>query len=84
MNDLERMNEQNFLSGNPSAMVNPNLPPCGRVTNEPFSDLTTQISNEDYILVINKLNEFADSTLNFGESLLRKIEEAGLNDIYFR
>jgi hypothetical protein len=34
--------------------------------------------------VIGKLSEFADSTLNFGESLLKKIEEAGLNDELLR
>ncbi|TNV72844.1 hypothetical protein FGO68_gene8289 [Halteria grandinella] len=76
--DLERMNEMNAQSQ--SATVNPNLPPKQRVINEPFADLGSSISNEDFQLVVSKLNEFADSTLNFGEALLKKIEESGLNE----
>lgn len=60
--------------------MNPNLPPKHRVSNEPFADLGSSISNEDFQLVVSKLNEFADSTLNFGEALLKKIEESGLNE----
>ena len=59
-------------------ILNPHLPPKPRV-NEPFQDISA-ISNEDYLTVVNKLNEFADSTLNFGETLLKKIEESGFND----
>jgi hypothetical protein len=38
------------------------------------------ISNEDYLLLINRLNEFADNTFTFGESILKKMEESGIND----
>lgn len=34
--------------------------------------------------MITKLSEFTDSTLTFGESLLKRIEEAGLNDELLR
>jgi hypothetical protein len=32
------------------------------------------------LILINKLNEFADNTFTFGESILKKMEESGLND----
>lgn len=38
------------------------------------------ISNDDYLILINKLNEFSDNTFTFGESILKKMEESGLND----
>lgn len=44
------------------------------VMNEPFSD-SVSISNEDYLLLVNKLNEFADNTFTFGESILKRMEE---------
>ena len=31
-------------------------------------------------MIVNKLNEFADNTFTFGESILKKMEEAGFND----
>lgn len=31
-------------------------------------------------MIINKLNEFADNTFTFGESILKRMEESGLND----
>ena len=30
------------------------------------------------------MTEFADSTLNFGESLLKKIDDIGLNESFFK
>lgn len=48
------------------------------VINEPYcGEGNGNISNEDYILLINKLNEFADNTYTFGESIFKKIEEVG-------
>jgi hypothetical protein len=76
LSDQEKMNEQNSEQG---LNVSPNLPPKMAVLNEPFFDVNT-ISSEDYYLLINKLNEFADSTFTFGESILKKMEEAGIND----
>jgi len=29
---------------------------------------------------VNKLNEFADNTFTFGESILKRMEEVGIND----
>ncbi len=81
LTDLERMNEANALSTDSQSMlVNPNLPPKKRVPNEPFADIGNSISNEDFQLVVAKLSEFADTTLNFGEALLKKIDEYGLNE----
>jgi hypothetical protein len=31
-------------------------------------------------VIINKLNEFADNTFTFGESILKKMEESGINN----
>jgi hypothetical protein len=56
--------------------LNPNLPPKPVVLNEPYSDYNS-ISNEDYLVLISRLNEFADNTMNLGESLFKKIEEVG-------
>ena len=50
--------------------------------NEPFCE--SSVSNEDYLSVINKLSEFTDSTFTFGESLLKKIEEASIYDELLR
>eukprot|EP00347_Sterkiella_histriomuscorum_P008382 403345311 len=80
--DLEKNNEQIFLQNGqlpPKDQIplNPNLPPKPHVINEPYCDNNNAISNEDYILLINKLNEFADNTYTFGESIFRKIEEVG-------
>ncbi len=41
---------------------------------EPFQD--TSVSNE----LMNRLTEFADSTLSLGETLLKKIDEININD----
>ena len=38
------------------------------------------ISNEDYLVLINRLNEFADNTFTFGESILKRMEESGLKE----
>lgn len=46
---------------------------------EPYGDHTI-ISKEDYLILLNKLNEFADNTFTFGESILKKMEESGLRD----
>jgi len=46
------------------------------IPNEPYCD-NMGISNEDYLLIINRLNEFADNTFTFGESIFKKIEEVG-------
>ncbi len=32
------------------------------------------------MILVNKLNEFADNTFTFGESILKRMEEVGLND----
>eukprot|EP00349_Pseudokeronopsis_sp_Brazil_P001424 CAMPEP_0202961564 /NCGR_PEP_ID=MMETSP1396-20130829/5625_1 /ASSEMBLY_ACC=CAM_ASM_000872 /TAXON_ID= /ORGANISM="Pseudokeronopsis sp., Strain Brazil" /LENGTH=90 /DNA_ID=CAMNT_0049681477 /DNA_START=694 /DNA_END=966 /DNA_ORIENTATION=+ len=58
--------------------LNPNFPPRYTQVQEPFGDQSL-ISNEDYLLIINKLNEFADNTFTFGESILKRMEESGLN-----
>jgi hypothetical protein len=82
MTEQELTNQTNYNSGanTIATQVNPNLPPKTRVVNEPFVDSVSEsISSEDYIRVMSKLNEYADSTLSFGETLLRNIE-AGLND----
>ena len=55
--------------------LNPNLPPKIQICKEPFSDYNA--SSEDYLLLLNRLNEFADSTLNLGETLFKRIEEVG-------
>ena len=31
-------------------------------------------------MILNKLNEFADNTFTFGESILKKMGESGIND----
>lgn len=33
---------------------------------------------------MNKLTEFADSTLNFGETLLKKIDEINISDSFLK
>ena len=41
--------------------------------------------NDDYDQIVLKLDEFANSTLNFGEALLKKIDEFGMSsDSYIR
>ena len=32
------------------------------------------------MILINRLNEFADNTFTFGESILKKMEESGINN----
>ncbi|CDW88860.1 arf gtpase activator [Stylonychia lemnae] len=81
ISDLEKHNEQIFLqNGNvplkDQMPLNPNLPPRPMIASEPFCD-NNGISNEDYLLLINRLNEFADNTFTFGESIFKKIEEVG-------
>ena len=56
--------------------MNLNLPPKAIIANEPFCDYNA-ISNEDYLLIINRLNEFADNTFTFGETIFKRIEEVG-------
>ena len=46
---------------------------------EPYVDHTI-ISKEDYLILLNKLNDFADNTFTFGESILKKMEESGIKD----
>lgn len=82
LSDLEKHNEQLFLRNGTllpkeQEPLNANLPPRPQIFNEPFSE-TTSIPNEDYLLLISRLNEFADSTLNLGESLFKRIEEVGI------
>ena len=49
---------------------------------EPFS---SNLLNDDYDKIILKLDEFANSTLNIGEALLKKIDEIGVSsDSYIR
>lgn len=86
MTEQERANLENYNLGlnTVATQVNPNLPPKAKVLNEPFGGNSDSLSGEDYTHVIGKLNEFADSTLIFGEALLKKIEEAGLNDQLIR
>ena len=59
--------------------TNPNLPPKTVIVKEPYGDHNL-ISSEDYLVLINRLNEFADNTFTFGESILKKMEESGIND----
>ena len=59
--------------------VNINLPPLQSTVMEPYGDHTF-ISSEEYLVLINRLNEFADNTFTFGESILKKMEESGIND----
>ena len=49
----------------------PSLPPFPEVESEPFGDSSSFKFNDD--AVFEKLNEFANSTYQMGESLLRKI-----------
>ena len=46
----------------------------GQGGHEPYGE-SVSISNEDYLLLVNKLNEFADNTFTFGESILKRMEE---------
>lgn len=55
--------------------VNISLPPFSVPVNEPYGDnqilkFGTQFQSDE---VINKLNEFADSTIQFGEQLLKRL-----------
>ncbi len=60
-------------------------PSTNKVEKEPFTQDLLSITNEDYEKVILRLDEFANSTMNFGEALLKKIDEIGMNsDSYFR
>ena len=49
----------------------PCLPPIQRLKNEPFGDNTAMKFQGDEVL--DKLNEFADSTLEFGSSLFKRL-----------
>ena len=70
----------NLTSTDPNWLpLNPNFPPKIIAVNEPFGDQSL-ISSEDYLILINKLNEFADNTFTFGESILKRMEESGLNE----
>ena len=50
----------------------PSLPPFQKIKNEPYGDNTAMKFQGDEVL--DKLNEFADSTLEFGTSLLKRIK----------
>jgi len=52
----------------------PCLPPLQKIKNEPFGDNTVMKLQGDEVL--DKLNEFADSTLEFGSSLLKRLMKA--------
>ena len=52
----------------------PCLPPIQKIKNEPFGDNTAMKFQGDEVL--DKLNEFADSTLEFGSSLLKRLMKA--------
>lgn len=58
--------------------TNPNLPPIAQVPEPYGKDIL--ISKEDYLILINRLNDFADNTFTFGESILKKMEESGINN----
>ena len=49
----------------------PSIPPLAKVANEPFGDSSSFKFNDD--VVLEKLNDFADSTYKIGESLFRRI-----------
>lgn len=49
----------------------PSIPPLAKVTNEPFGDSSSFKFNDD--VVLEKLNDFADSTYKIGESLFKRI-----------
>ena len=53
----------------------PTLPPFDPVKNEPFVDssFVSKFSDE---VVLDKLNDFADSTLKMGESLLKRLSQS--------
>jgi hypothetical protein len=58
---------------------------ANKVDKEPFTQDLLAITTDDYEKVIVKLDEFANSTMNFGEALLKKIDEIGMSsDSYFR
>ena len=59
--------------------MNSHLPPRNIVSNEPYND-SSALSNEDYLMILSKLNEFTDNTVIFGENLLKKMEETRLNE----
>ena len=60
-------------------------PSANKVDKEPFTQDLLAITTDDYEKVIVKLDEFANSTMNFGEALLKKIDEIGMSsDSYFR
>lgn len=52
----------------------PSLPPFNPIENEPFGDTNSFKFNDD--IVMEKLNDFADSTIKMGESLFRKISQS--------
>lgn len=89
MSDLEKLNDQHFAQQN-LHLLNPNLPPKPVVTNEPYGNSKEVIiangvavpaaNTEEYLILVNKLNEFADNTFTFGESLLKKMEEVNINE----
>ena len=52
------------------------LPPFKKPKNEPYSDTNSFDSKFSDAIVIDKFNEFADSTLKMGESLFKRISES--------
>lgn len=52
----------------------PSLPPFSKVENEPYSDSSSFKFNDDAVL--DKLNDFADSTIKMGESFFRRISQS--------
>jgi hypothetical protein len=55
--------------------ANPHLPPNMSRASEPFMISTP---GDDFLM--QKLSEFADSTLTLGESLMKKIDEIGFRE----
>lgn len=52
----------------------PSLPPFSKVANEPYGDSSSFKFNDDAVL--DKLNDFADSTIKMGESFFRRISQS--------
>ena len=50
------------------------MPPFKKVKNEPFGDNSIMKLQGDEVL--DKLNEFADSTLEFGSALIKRLISA--------
>ena len=64
--------------------MDPNFLPLVKIQNEPFAQDAITITNDDYLKIVGKLNEFADSTMTLGEALLKKIDEITISDNLIR